>query len=58
MFASETFSLKRIGKNRWKKISVSGVLVSDGVRVVIVVTPAAKGTWDGAVKFDDAELAF
>jgi len=57
-FASETFSLNRIGKNKWKKISVSGMPLADGVRVLIVVTPKEKGERAGAVKFDDAELEF
>jgi hypothetical protein len=55
--ASKIFAMADIATGGWGTISVSGRNPGEGLRVLIVVTPAQSGTREGCVKFDDATLA-
>ena len=54
---SETFKLEDIPKDsNWHELSVTGTTPVNNLRVLIIVTPAAKAPRGGAVKFDDASV--
>lgn len=55
--ASTVYPLSELKGTGWTKLTVTGRAgADDGVRVVIVITPAAETPRSGAIKLDDAEL--
>ncbi len=56
ILASKTYSCAEIPTGSWDPISVTGKSPGEGLRVVIVVTPAQSDPREGCVKFDDATL--
>ena len=56
--ASQMYTLDQISKTKWTRLSVSGKVPEDetGLRVLVIAYPAASGSRDGAIKFDDADL--
>lgn len=58
VIASETFSMGKLSADKWIKIVVIGAPRTEGVRVLIVITPAESDERAGALKFDEAALSF
>lgn len=54
--ASQIYPMAAVKSGGWGKLSVTGTNPDEGVRVVVVVTPAQAEERTGAVKFDDASL--
>lgn len=56
--AYETYEVGRIRAGGWDRLSVSGKVPENetGLRVLVIVYPAANPPRSGAIKFDDADL--
>jgi hypothetical protein len=54
--ASQVYRMDDIPWGQWKKLTVTGESLSDGIRVLIVVMPKGGGERAGALKFDEASL--
>jgi acetyl esterase/lipase len=55
--ASKFYKVADLPAEDWQKLTVSGVPVSDKLRVLVVITPSPMdGTRGGALRFDDAFL--
>lgn len=55
--ASKNFKLADLKGTQWTELSVTGTPETEGVRVLVVVSPKQGGDRHGALKFDDASLA-
>ena len=53
--ASTNYKLSDL-KSEWTELSVTGTPETEGLRVLVVVTPKQGGDRHGALKFDDASL--
>jgi hypothetical protein len=53
---SQVFPVQEIKGGKWTKLSVTGTIPGEGVRVLVIVKPRADGERKGAIKFDDATL--
>ena len=54
--ASRTYRVRSLKSKEWVEVSVSGLPLADGIRVVLVVTPQRGRSRQGALKFDQAQL--
>jgi hypothetical protein len=54
--ASKVYSIEEIKKGGWAKLEVAGKGTGEGIRVLVVVKPAADGERVGCIKFDEADL--
>ena len=54
--ASQQYSMEHLKQATWTQLSVSGSNVAAGVRILVVVRPAAAPPRKGAIKFDDATV--
>jgi hypothetical protein len=54
---SKKFSMNKLRNDRWKEVSVSGVNLDEGLRVLIIAYPGKPGERAGALKLDDASLS-
>jgi hypothetical protein len=54
--ASKNYKLSDLNGNDWTELSVNGTPETEGLRVLVVVTPKKGGDRHGALKFDDATL--
>ena len=53
---SYMYGIRDVRKGKWRLLTVSGTSGGTGLRVLIIVTPKARGERKGALKFDDAFL--
>ena len=55
--ASKIYKVADLIADQWKKLTVSGAPISDGLRVLVIITPSPQdGTRGGAIRLDDAFL--
>jgi hypothetical protein len=54
--ASTNYKLSDLSSGQWTELSVTGSPETEGLRVLVVVTPKSGGDRHGALKFDDASV--
>jgi len=55
--ASKLYKVADLVPNHWEKLTVSGTVVNNSLRVLVIITPSPEnGTRGGAIRFDDAVL--
>ena len=54
--ASVNYPVSDLKAGEWKELTVSGTPETDGIRVLVIVTPKQGGDRHGAMKIDDASL--